>query len=233
MLGEEFQAAVAGTVTLWAASSILAVTLGLALTAGSLSASGGLHVVSRAAVNVLRGVPTSLFVVTAGIVALRVPSAGMPPVVFPGTLPGFQALAWAVVLAIALGGAGHFAEIFRTARAALGRARLEQARLLGLSRPRRALLLLRETAAVALPPTGTRLVHQLHNTAFAALFPVADLFGFVQLKVNETFAVTELVLAGCLAYVALSALIWLGARAVETALLHRVTRLYGLRGVMA
>lgn len=233
MLGEEFQAAVAGTVTLWAASSILAVTLGLALTAGSLSASGGLHAVSRAAVNLLRGVPTSLFVVTAGIVALRVPSAGMPPVVFPGTLPGFQALAWAVVLAIALGGAGHFAEIFRAARAALGHARLEQARLLGLSRPRRALLLLRETAAVALPPTGTRLVHQLHNTAFAALFPVADLFGFVQLKVNETFAVTELVLAGCLAYVALSALIWLGARAVETALLHRVTRLHGLRRVMA
>jgi ABC-type amino acid transport system permease subunit len=233
MLGEEFRAAVAGTVTLWATSSILAVILGLSMTAGSLSTSGSLHAVSRTAVNVLRGVPTSLFVVTAGIVALRVPSADAPLMVFPGTPPGFQALAWAVVLAVALGGAGHFAEIFRAARAALGHARLEQAQLLGLSRPRRALLLLRETAAVALPPTGTRLVHQLHNTAFAALFPVTDLFGFVQLKVNETFAVTELVLAGCLAYVALSALIWLGVRALEAALLHRVARLPRVRGVMA
>jgi ABC-type arginine/histidine transport system permease subunit len=77
---------------------------------------------------------------------------------------------------------------------------------------------MRECAAVALPPTGARLVHHLHNTAFAALFPVADLFGYVEGQASATFRVLDFVLLGCLIYVILSGLTWLLVRALEAAL---------------
>jgi ABC-type arginine/histidine transport system permease subunit len=93
-----------------------------------------------------------------------------------------------------------------------------------MSRASRARLLAREAAAIALPPTGARLVHHLHNTAFAALLPITDLFGFIEAQVNATFRVLDFLLLGCGAYVALSGLIWLSVRALEATLHHRVTR---------
>jgi ABC-type amino acid transport system permease subunit len=73
----------------------------------------------------------------------------LPPV-FPGTPAAFQHVAWGIMIALALGSAGHLAEIFRAARMALGRFRLEQARVLGLSSLDRVRLLAREAAAIAL-----------------------------------------------------------------------------------
>jgi ABC-type arginine/histidine transport system permease subunit len=75
--------------------------------------------------------------------------------------------------------------------------------------------MVREAAAAGLAPTGARLVHHLHNTAFAALFPVADLFGWVQLQANASFEVTRYVFTGAAVYVVLSAVIWLAFRTVE------------------
>jgi ABC-type amino acid transport system permease subunit len=209
---------IAGTVVLWAVSGSMAVALGLVLAAGSLSANDLLRLAARAGVNATRGVPTSLLVVTAGIGMMRLSSAPELPTIYPGTSAAFQHVAWGVVLALALGSAGHLAEIFRAAHSTLGQFRLEQATALGLSRLGRAKLFLRECAAVAFPPTGARLVHHLHNTAFAALFPVADLFGYVQGQANATFRVLDFVLLGCLIYVVLSGLTWLLVRALETVL---------------
>jgi ABC-type amino acid transport system permease subunit len=163
----------AGTTVLWALSGMLAMMLGLILAAGSVSDRRGLRLAARCGVNLTRGVPTSLFVIAAGIGMMRLARAPELPLVFPGTPRAFQHVAWGIAFALAVGSAGHLAEIFRAAHLALGRFRLEQATVLGLSRRRRALLLGRECAAMALPPTGSRLVHHLHNTAFAALFPVA------------------------------------------------------------
>ena len=61
------------------------------------------------------------------------------------------------------------------------------------------------------------MVHHLHNTAFAALFPVTDLFGFVQGLSSSTFRVFEFIALGCVVYVALSGAIWLASRALEAA----------------
>jgi ABC-type arginine/histidine transport system permease subunit len=163
-------------------------------------------------------VPTSLFVIAAGIGMMRLSSAPGLPVIYPGTSTAFQHVAWGVVFALALGSAGHLAEIFRAAHSTLGQFRLEEATVLGLSRFDRSRLLMRECAAVALPPTGARLVHHLHNTAFAALFPVADLFGYVEGQASATFRVLDFVLLGCLIYVILSGLTWLLVRALEAAL---------------
>jgi ABC-type amino acid transport system permease subunit len=163
----------------------------------------------------------------------RLPAAIEMPAIYPGTPDAFQHVAWGISVALAAGSAGHLAEIFRSARAALGHARLNQATALGLSRPRRAVLLAREAAVIALAPTGSRLVHHLHNSAFAALFPVTDLFGFVQAQANATFRVLDYALLGCLVYVVMSALVWLTFRGLEGLLVHRVVRARRLRPVIA
>jgi ABC-type arginine/histidine transport system permease subunit len=76
-------------------------------------------------------------------------------------------------------------------------------------------LLLRESAGASSAPVGARLVHHLHNTAFAALFPVADFFGWVQQRANETFEVSRYAAVGIGVYVVLSALIWAAFRGLE------------------
>jgi ABC-type arginine/histidine transport system permease subunit len=212
---------IAGTVVLWATSGVLTILLALILAAGSLSPQPALRIAARVVVNSTRGVPTSLLVVAAGIGMMRLARAPELPVLFPGTLAAFQHVAWGIMLALALGSAGHLAEIFRAARSALGRPRLEQAQALGLSRVRRAALLARESAAIALAPVGARLVHHLHNTAFAALFPVADLFGYIHGQSTETFRVLEFAALGCALYVTLSGLTWLLVRTLEALLVPR------------
>lgn len=206
---------IAGTMVIWVVSVALAIVFGLFLAAGSLSLHRVVHLLARTGVNVTRGVPTSVLVIVAGMGMLRISNIPELPYVYPGTPAAFQHIAWGIVLALAFGSAGHLAEIFSAARSTLGQYRLEQMTVLGLSRLGRMALLVRECAAVALPPTGARMVHHLHNTAFAALFPVTDLFGFVQGQSSSTFRVFEFILIGCVIYVALSGLIWLATRALE------------------
>jgi ABC-type amino acid transport system permease subunit len=217
LLSADLWIGIAGTLVLWALSGTLAVLMGLVLAAGSLSPSRSLRLLARTGVNLTRGIPTSLFVIAAGIGTMHLVSVSDLPIVFPGTTAAFQHLAWAIMLALALGSAGHLAEIFRAARSALGRPRLEQAAVLGFSPVRHAAVIARECAAIALPPTGTRLIHHLHNTAFAALFPVADLFGAIEGQANATFQVFHFALLGCAIYATLSALTWLLFRFLEAA----------------
>ncbi|GAA1028671.1 ABC transporter permease subunit [Virgisporangium ochraceum] len=204
-----------GTVIIWAASAIAGLTLAALLATGSLSQSPLVRHPADLVILLTRGVPTSLLVVVAGLAAMpQVPPAWMPNP-FPGTSDGMVLVAWAIVVALALGSTGHLAVIFRSGYRSLGTARLEQARVLGLSRWRRYRLLVRESATASLPPTGARMVHHLHNTAFAALFPVADLFGWVQGRSHETFEVTRYATIGAGVYVVLSFLIWTATRILE------------------
>ena len=208
---------VVGTIVLWVMSGAMAMALGLLMCVGSLSPYAGVRLAFRAGVNITRGVPTSLLVIAAGMGMLRLPYIPTLPTLFPGTPSAFQHVAWGVMLALALGSAGHLAEIFCAAYAALGRARLEQAPVLGFSRFGQLLVLAHEAAAIAIPPTGARLVHHLHNTAFAALFPITELFGTVQGLANATFRVFQLTAIGSLIYIALSSCLWLLARLIEAA----------------
>jgi ABC-type amino acid transport system permease subunit len=213
--GQPVMTYVLATVVLWAVSGGMAVVAGLVLAALSLDSRGAVRLGGEGVITLARGLPTSLVVVSAGIFASRLSPAAWLPNIFPGTQQGLQSVAWAVTFAVALGSAGNLAIIFRTAYLALGRYRIEQARALGLPPAQRLRLLGHEAAQMALPPTSARLVHPLHNTAFAALFPVADLFGWVQDRANTTFEVTTYVLVGAAIYVVLSGCIWLGGRALE------------------
>lgn len=215
---------VLGTGVLWTLSAALAVALGLTLAAASVGAKAGVRLLAEAAITVTRGVPTSLLVVAAGIITIRISPPSWMPNPFPQTPSSLRLLAWAVVAALALGSAGHLAVIFRTAYSALGSYRIQQATVLGIRPWPRLSLLAREAAATALPPTGTRLVHHLHNTAFATLFPVAELFGWVQEQANATFDVSRYALIGASVYVVLSGLIWSAFRTLEFRLLLDPTR---------
>jgi len=215
---------VTATAILWALSGVLAVGLGLLLAAASLSSRLSVRLLGGSAVTLTRGVPTSLLVVAGGIVAIRLPPSGWVPNLFPGTPGDLRMVAAAVTVALAVGSTGHFAVIFQAAHAALGRYRIEQTTVLGLAPLQRTALLAREAALIALPPTGARLVHHLHNTAFAALFPVADLFGWIQEQASATFEVTRYALLGAGAYVGLSGLVWAGCKALELRLAVRPAR---------
>jgi len=206
---------VAATFVLWLLSGAVAVSAGLFMAAGAGAGRRWMRGLSGSATTLTRGVPTSLLVVAAGLASIRIPPQRWMPDLFPGTASGSVPVAWAIVVALAAGSAGHFAVIFRTAYIALGRARLEQSVALGMSPARRLAVLGREAATAAIPPTSARLVHHLHNTAFAALFPVADLFGWIENGANATFDITRYVLAGGTAYVVLSAMIWVGFKALE------------------
>lgn len=206
---------VAATLILWLTSGFIAVTVGLVLAITSVGAKRPSRIISSGIITLTRGVPTSLLVVTAGVAALRAPAPAWLPDPFPGTGSGVALMAWSVCVALALGSTGHLAVIFRNAYNALGTNRREQARVVGLRPLGRFALLAREAGPTAIPPTGARLVHHLHNTAFAALFPVADLFGWVQNEVNSTFQIGRYTLVGATMYICLSGFIWAGTKALE------------------
>lgn len=219
-MDQSLSMSIAGTVLIWATSSVIALVLATLLLAGSDATRPALRLFARAVVDTTRGMPTSLLVLGAGLGALRLGTRPLPAL-FPGTPAHFQLVAVAVVAAVGIGGAGHLTEIFRSARAAVGTSRLEQVHLLGMPPPRRWLLVVSEAAPTALAPTSARLVHQLHNTAFVAFFPIADVFGFVRSEASRSFDVMEVVLVGCLTYVVLSGLIWSASRSIEMALARR------------
>jgi ABC-type amino acid transport system permease subunit len=219
----QFVAQTLGTTVLWSLSGAIALVVAVVLAAGSLQRGRLPRLAAGAVITLTRGVPTSLLVVAAGIVCLTMPAPGWLPDPFPGTTHGMALVAWGVTAALAFGSTGHLAIIFASGYRLLGAARHEQARVLGLGPLRRLRLMARETAASSLAPVGARLVHHLHNTAFAALFPVADLFGWVQERANETFEIGRYATAGVAGYMVLSFSIWALCRGLEHRLRPRAT----------
>ena len=69
--------------------------------------------------------------------------------------------------------------------------------------------------AVIYGPGDDMVTHLVRMIRFAALFPVADLFGWMQQRANETFEIGRYAAAGIAGYVVLSALIWGACRGLE------------------
>lgn len=215
ILDSRLALAVASTAVLWVVSGLCALGLGVALAAGGASRHLWIRSTSWLAINVARGIPTSIVVIAAGVVGMQVASPHILPPLFPGTPPEFQHVGLMIAVAVALGSAGHLAVIFIASRGAVGRHIIDQANIMGMSSARRAGLLFQESARAALPATGARMVHHLHNTAFAALFPVFELFGLLQERITLSFRVWEYLLLGAVIYAGLSGMIWLCALGLE------------------
>ena len=201
--------AISGTTVIWFCSACLAVMAGILLAAASLSNSILLRTFAYTVLNVSRGVPTSILVIGIGLASIRLGSPVIALPIFPGTPSGLQHVAWAVVIGLSLGSVGHLAAIFRTAALTLSRSHWDQARVVGLSTLGRVRLIGWECLPVAIPPLGSRMVHHLHNTAFAAFFPVLDLFGVIHSLASSSYRVLHFALLGTAAYIAMSFLIWL------------------------
>ncbi|HYH17095.1 MAG TPA: hypothetical protein VD995_00630 [Azospirillum sp.] len=210
------------TVTLWAVSAALSIALALMLAHGMHGSGPLVRRGAGAIVNATRGVPTSMLVLAAGMLAMA-SGGGLPvPAIFTGTIGPFQHVAWAIAAALALGSCGHLAVIFHAAYGALDAGRRDQLLLLAHHPVRKAAILLREVLGIVLPPTGARLVHHLHNTAFASLFPVAELFGLIRGQSEASAQVFLFAAVGALTYAGLSLGIWALVRGLEAALVPPV-----------
>ncbi|MGH3929584.1 MAG: hypothetical protein ACRDTF_06365 [Pseudonocardiaceae bacterium] len=206
---------ITGSVLLWILSAGLAMALALLIAAGTNSSWRAIRLAAAAGMHLTRGVPTGLLVIIFGLGCMRIPAAPALPVVFPGTSQQFQLVAWGIVVALGLGSSGHIAVIYLTAWHSAGIRRLDQARVMGLSPYLQVRVVGREVLPLVLGPLGARLVHHLHNTGFAALFPVVELFGGVVEASNETFAVARFAAVGAVIYIVLSQAIWGTTRALE------------------
>lgn len=212
---------IAGSLLLWALSAGLAMSMALLIAAGTRSRHRVFRLAAGSAMHLTRGVPTSLLVIVFGLACMRVRDAPALPVVFPGTSPHFQLVAWGIVAALGVGSSGHIAVIYLTAWRSAGSSRLEQARVMGFSPFHQVRVVGREILPLVLGPLGARLVHHLHNTGFAALFPVVEVFGGIVQATNETFAVVKFAAVGAVIYIVLSQAIWMSTRALETRLRPR------------
>lgn len=209
---------ISGSLLLWVLSAGLAMSAALLIAVGTHSRHRAFRLAATAAMHVTRGVPTSLLVIVFGLACMRIRDAPAIPVVFPGTSPQFQLVAWGIVVALGVGSAGHIAVIYLTAWQSVGSKRLEQARVMGLSPSQQIRVVGREVLPLVLGPLGARLVHHLHNTGFAALFPVVEIFGGVVEASNETFAVAHYAGIGAVIYIVLSQAIWISTRLLEARL---------------
>lgn len=205
----------AATVVLWFISAGMALALAVALACGLGSASAGIRMTAALVTNVSRGVPTSLYVLAFGFFSMGAVAWIELPVIFPGTVAPFQVIALAVAVALAFGSAGHIAKICEASWCSLPSESREQLKMLCLAPAERARLLACECAETVLPPLSARLVHHLHNTALAALFPIGELFGVIQSSATTSARVVYFVTIGACVYVLLSSIIWFSLRLVE------------------
>jgi ABC-type arginine/histidine transport system permease subunit len=214
---------------LWSVSGTLALATAMVLARGLESQHRFAQAMAYGATFLSRSIPASLYVLAAGISSLRALSWIKVPNIFFGTVPIFQPVAFAVCLALAFSSSGHIAVIIQSSWRALPGATREQLAILDLGLFDRARLALSECAHSMLPPLSARLVHHLHNTAFAALFPVADLFGAIQGAADTSARVFLFVSLGAGAYACLSFAIWIALRAAESALVTPVRIRTGAR----
>lgn len=207
-----------GTIIIWLISMLLAILIGFLFTTGLLCQSLYIRFCVRWLVNISRGVPTSIYVIFGGLLVIKGSIGFSLPAIFPGTIEGFETIAWVICFTLAFGSSGHLAEIFVASYQSLGKPRIEQINAMGFSLTQKWLIIIRECAYIAIPPTSTRMIHHLHNTAFAGLFPVVELFGTIQASASENFRIFEITLIGCVLYILLSGLIWSIFRVSETLL---------------
>lgn len=188
MLIYNFGTLVSATVAsliIFCVSAILSIILSLLLFLFSIGSQKKLSKLSIILINIFRGIPTSLWVVFAGLTAIKFFEPAHLPLIYINTHSHFQLIAWFLVLALSVSSSGHFAEFLRSAYATLERDFQDQIQVLGFKKSQTLTIIVFELTPLVIVPFTTRLVHHLHNTAFVSLFPIFNLFSLA-LSVTET-----------------------------------------------
>jgi polar amino acid transport system permease protein len=131
-------------------------------------------------------------------------------------------------IALVLNTGAHLAELFRSGLSTLPREHVEAARSLGAGRATvfRSVLL-PDGLRAAWPAIGTRLVHNLKNTALVSFVAVPDLFHAMQEGISRTFRASDLLLTTAAIYLALSALMGLALDLIGRRLHRGRTPIHG------
>lgn len=111
----------------------------------------------------------------------------------------------AAALALTLNTSAYLAELFRAGVGTLAREYLDAARTLGATQ--RALLIwivVPQGLRAAFPAISTRLIHNMKNTALAALVSTPEFFHSVQSVISQSFRAVELLVMAAVVYLALS-----------------------------
>ena len=113
--------------------------------------------------------------------------------------------AFATVIALTLNTSAYLAELFRAGVGTIPQEVLEAARSLGAGQTavfRR--ILLPQGVQAAFPAITTRLIHNMKNTALAALVAVPEFFQATQTAISRSFRAAEFLLIATVVYLCLS-----------------------------
>ncbi len=164
-----------------------------------------------------RGTPilVQLLIVYTGIAAAgiyRYPDMEIGPIVIPGALQ-------AALITLSLNEAAYMGEIFRAAIQAIDRGQIDAARAIGM-RPITALrwIILPQAARIVVPPLGNEFTLMIKGTSLLSVIGVRELFGTVQAINSATFRTFELFIIAALWYLALTTVLSIVQRRVETRL---------------
>lgn len=195
------------SLTLAAASQILAVLLGFLVALGRLSRSRPARAVSGLYVWFFRAIPTLL-------VLLLVWNAG--PQLFPVLRDAWFSPFLAGLIGLSVVEAAYMAEIIRSALMSVDEGQSLAARALGLS-PTRVLfkVVLPQAIRVALPPTGNEFIAMIKYTSLASVISLRELLTTAQNGVSVTFRYAEYYVAALVYYLVIVSIIMYGQSRIE------------------
>ncbi len=203
------------TILLTATSSILSLIIGLGVGALRLSGRPVLRLIATAYVEIFRNIPALVLIIFfAYAVPNLVPLELRQPIFFENALAdwgrrltGLQLpyYAFAAGLALTFNTGAYLAELFRAGVGSIPREILDSARSLGAS-PTTAFwrVLLPQGVRAAFPAISTRLIHNMKNTALAALVAVPEFFQATQTAITRSFRALEFLLIAAAVYLLLS-----------------------------
>lgn len=195
------------SVTLAAASQVVAVLLGFVVALGRLSKSRPARSVAGLYVWFFRAIPTLL-------VLLLVWNAG--PQLIPALRQDWFSPFLAGLIGLSVVEAAYMAEICRSALMSVDEGQSLAARALGLS-PARVMfkVLLPQAIRVALPPTGNEFIAMIKYTSLASVISLRELLTTAQNGVSVTFRYAEYYVAALVYYLVIVSVVMYGQSLIE------------------
>lgn len=214
------------TTVLTAVTSITSMAVGIFV--GSLRVSGRRTLSTAAAVyvEIFRNIPALVLIIFFAFAVPNLFAVEQRQALFfdnnlanwAGILSGLSLpyYALSVIIALTLNTSAYLAELFRAGVGTIPRQIVDAARSLGATKGivyRQ--ILLPEGIRAAYPAIATRLIHNMKNTALAAIVAVPEFFHATQTAITRTFFALQFLLLAALMYLLLSALFATLLRQVE------------------
>ena len=213
------------TIALTAITSITSTAAGIFIGLARLSGRSSLSRAARVYIEIFRNIPALVLII---FFAFAVPNLLAPEqrrlfffdnkladwlTFFSGLSLPYYAVA--VITALTLNTSAYLAELFRAGVGTIPRQMIDAARSLGATAGQvTRQIVLPEGIRAAYPAIATRLIHNMKNTALAAIVAVPEFFHATQTAVTRTFFALQFLL--------LAALIYLFLSVVFAGLLHKI-----------